>query len=159
MQVRILCATALGNHVALPPRYYSNKSQFMIMTQEEIIDTYASGTRCATFMHIQHGHRSLFQTLLITEFHSDICDYVKRCKSYGRWQKKTKTDDLSEQIRDDLSVRLQMWAMTDTVSKGGCAHKKKASRISLIHFLVHVLGAWHIRTEKSKAILSIQRVV
>lgn len=53
MQVRILCATALGNRVVLPPCYYSNKSQFMIMTQEEIIDTYASGARCETFMHIQ----------------------------------------------------------------------------------------------------------
>ena len=34
--------------------------------------------------------------------------------------------------------------------------KKKACRISLIHFLVHVLGAWDIAligTEKSKAIL------
>ncbi len=81
MQVRILCATALGNHVVLQPCYYCNKSQFMIMTQEEIIDTYASGTRCATFMHIQHGHLSLFHTLLIRDFQSDICDYVRRCKS------------------------------------------------------------------------------
>lgn len=56
MQVRILCATALGNHVAVQPCYYCNKSQFMIMTQEEIIGTYASGTGCATFMHIQSGH-------------------------------------------------------------------------------------------------------
>lgn len=79
MQVRILCATALGNHVALQPSYYCNKSQFMIMTQEEIVDTYASGTRCATFMHIQRGHLSLFRTLLIREFQSDICDYGQRC--------------------------------------------------------------------------------
>lgn len=81
MQVRILCATALGNHVVLQLCYYSNKSQFMIMTQEEITDTYASGTRCARFMHIQRGHFSLFHTLLIREFQSDTCDYVGRCKS------------------------------------------------------------------------------
>lgn len=78
MQVRILCATALGNHVVLQPCYYCNKSQFMIMTQEEIIDTYASGTRCALFMHIQRGHLSLFHTLLIRELQRDICDYGRR---------------------------------------------------------------------------------
>lgn len=66
MRVRILCATALGNHVVLQLCYYCNKSRFMIMTQEEITDTHASRTRGVTFMHIQLGHwgfrstRSLF---------------------------------------------------------------------------------------------------
>lgn len=52
MQVRLLYATALGNHVVLHQCYYCSKSQFMIMVQEEVIDTYASGTQCVTFMHI-----------------------------------------------------------------------------------------------------------
>lgn len=82
MRVRILCGTALGNHVVLQPCYYCNKSQFMIMTQEEIIDTYASGTRCLTFMHIQCGHLSFFlHAFLVREFQSDVCDHVRMCKS------------------------------------------------------------------------------
>lgn len=49
MQVRILCATALGNSVLLQ---LCNKSQF-IMAQKEIIDTYAPRTHFAMFVHIQ----------------------------------------------------------------------------------------------------------
>lgn len=102
MQVRILCATALGNHVVRQPCYYCNKSQFMIMTEEEIIDTYASGTRCGVkLMHIQHGHLCVLRALLIRGFQSDMCDYVRRCKSEARRQN---TDDLSVQIQDDLSM-------------------------------------------------------
>lgn len=61
MEVRKLCATALGNRVALQPWYYCSK-QFMVMTQEEIIDTYASGTHIGTFMHIQRRYFSLSHT-------------------------------------------------------------------------------------------------
>lgn len=37
MQVRLLRAATLGNQVVRLVQYYCNKSQFMIMTQEEVI--------------------------------------------------------------------------------------------------------------------------
>jgi len=84
MQVRILCATALGNRVVLQPRHYCNKSQFMIMTQEEIIDTQASGTHCKMFMHIQLKCLSLLHSFPLKEFQHNICDNVRKCKSEAK---------------------------------------------------------------------------
>lgn len=72
MQVRILCATALGNHVALPPRYYSNKSQFMIMTQEESL----------TPMHPEHGVQRSCIFSMVTAVCSRLCSSQNSTVTY-----------------------------------------------------------------------------
>lgn len=67
--------TALGNHVTLQPCYHSYKSQFMIMIQEKVIDTYASRTE-----NTQHPcifstrHIRLLHSLLITKFQDNMRD-------------------------------------------------------------------------------------
>lgn len=78
------------------------------MTQEEIIDTYASGAHIGTFMHIQRRHL----------LHSGVCDGARRCKSKA--DENRDADDLSEQIQDGLGAWLQMRAMIDMVSRGRC---------------------------------------
>lgn len=94
MQVRILCASALGNHVVLQPCYYCNKSQFMIMTQEEMAGHLCIRNTTERRSCIFNGSfcSALCSTQSSTATHVIMCRDVKVCS--GRQN----TDDLSEQI-------------------------------------------------------------